>query len=158
MASIICEAIGVLLVALVALHSVVLHIRLSRFRRSLSDAGQILPNLDASVGRMTEISEAFAQRLQADMQAVEDRIAVARRLGVALAAANHAAEEATNQLERLLAQHRRLTITRAEAIPREMVEPKGFAQRAGLRPAVAAGGSDQPAVAAPVPFGTEDSP
>jgi hypothetical protein len=84
---------------------------------------------------MTEVAAGFAQRLQADLQTVEGRLAMARKLGGELAAANRAAEDAAVQLERLLRQHRRLDIVRPTALPRESVEPKGFAERAGLDPA-----------------------
>jgi hypothetical protein len=47
-----------------------------------------------------------------------------------LASANRAAEEAASALDRLLRQHRRMEGARAAALPRELVEPKGCAERA----------------------------
>jgi hypothetical protein len=134
MITIMFEAVGVLLVAVIAIHSFVLHIRLGRFRQVLAEVGEVLPTLDASVGRMTEVAAGFAQRLHTDLQTVEGRLAVARKVGADLATANRAAEDATFQLERLLRQHRRLDIVRPTPLPRELVEPKGFAERAGLDP------------------------
>jgi hypothetical protein len=138
MITILFEAIGVLLVAVIAIHSFILHIRLSRFRRVLAEVGDVLPRLDASVGRMTDVAAGFAQRLHADLQTVEGRLAAARKAGVELAAANRVAEDAAVQLERLLRQHRRMDIVRPTPLPRELVEPKGFAERAGLDPALPA--------------------
>jgi hypothetical protein len=126
------NAVGFVLLAIVALHSTILHVRLRRLRHALADAGRVLPSLDASVARMAGIAEGFAQRLQNDLSTVEIRLAASRRVSVELAAANRAAEEATCALDRLLHQHRRLEGARAAAIPRELAEPKGFAERAGL--------------------------
>jgi hypothetical protein len=137
--SIFLEAMAILLIGVVAVHSIVLHIKLTRFRAALADVGQVLPSLDASVGRMTAVSNSFAERLQADLQTVEGRLAAARRAGVELAAAHQAAEEATAQLERLLRQQKRADIARPSPLPRELVEPKGFAARAGLAPVSASG-------------------
>lgn len=139
MITIMFEAMAVLLIAAVATHSVILHIRLSRFRRALGEIGQVLPNLDASVGQMTAVSNGFAQRLQADLQTVDGRLAAARRAGAELAAAHRAAEEAAVQLERLLRLQRRSDPARPAPLPRDMVEPKGFAARAGLEPVSPAG-------------------
>ncbi len=46
------NAVGFVLLAMVALHSIVLHVRLHRLRHALPDAGRVLPSLDASVSRM----------------------------------------------------------------------------------------------------------
>jgi hypothetical protein len=126
------NAVGFVLLAMVALHSIVLHVRLHRLRHALPDAGRVLPSLDASVSRMVEIAEGFAQRLQNDLSTVEVRLAASRRMSAELAAANRAAEETTCALDRLLRQHRRMEGVRAAAIPRELAEPKGFAERAGV--------------------------
>ena len=137
--TIIFDALVIVLVGAVAFHSVVLHIRLSRFRRALAEAGEILPNLDASVGRMTAVSDGFAARVQADLHTVEGRLADARKIGVELAASRSAAEAVANHLDRLLRQQRRAEMARSTALPRELVEPKGFAARAGLSPEASCG-------------------
>lgn len=129
------NAFGLILIGVVAVHSVMLHLKVQKLRAALADAGRVLPSLDASVERMSEIAGGFAQRLQADLSNVETRMSLSRRLAAELAAANRAAEEAAGQLDRLLRQHRRLDGVRAAAIPRELAEPKGFAERAGLPPA-----------------------
>lgn len=130
MISIIVDVTGLLLLTAIAGHSIVLHIRLSRFRRSLAEVGRVLPTLDASVGRMTAVSTGFAQRLQTDLQTVEGRLAAARKAGMELAAAHRAAEDTAEQLEKLLRQHRRVDgAARPVPLPREMVEPRGFAER-----------------------------
>jgi hypothetical protein len=139
MIAMLCEAMGLLLVTVIAVHSVVLHIRLNRFHRALAEVGSVLPTLDASIGRMTAISSGFAQRLRADLETVEGRLAAARKAGMELSAAQGAAEDATVQLDRLLRQHRRLDLARATPMARELVEPKGFAERAGLEPVASAG-------------------
>ncbi len=131
---ILLEAMGTLLIAAVAIHSIVLHVRLSRLRRALSAAGDVLPTLNASVSRLTAISAGFAERVQADLATVEGRLAAARKAGMELNAAHRAAEDAAVQLEQLLRQQRRLEIVRQTPIPRELVEPKGFAERARLDP------------------------
>jgi hypothetical protein len=141
MITILCEAAGLLLVAAIAAHSVVLHIRLSRFHRALADVGSVLPSLDASIGRMTAISTGFAERLRADLETVEGRLAAARKAGMELSTAHRAAEDAAVQLDRLLRQHRRLEVARPAPLARELVEPKGFAERAGLDPVPSAGDS-----------------
>lgn len=123
---------GLVLMITVACHTIVLHRRLTRLRGALAEAGTVLPSLDASVGRMSEVVNGFAQRLQTDLTAVESRLASARRVAAELASVNRSAEEASVNLDRLLQQHRRTGDTRPVPIPREFVEPKGFAERAGL--------------------------
>jgi hypothetical protein len=139
MITILLEAIGLMLVAAVAAHSAILHIRLGRFHRALAEVGKVLGTLDTSVGRMNTISSGFTQRLQIDLETVEGRLAAARTAGLELSAANRAAKDAAGQLDQLLRQHRRLEIARPAPLPREMVEPKGFAERAGLDPVPSAG-------------------
>ena len=123
---------GLVLMVTVACHTIVLHRRLTRLRSALAEAGTVLPSLDASVGRMSEVVNGFAQRLQTDLTAVEARLASARRVAAELASVNRTAEEASVNLDRLLQQHRRMEDGRPVPIPREFVEPKGFAERAGL--------------------------
>lgn len=122
---------GLVLMVVVACHTIILHRRLTRLRGALKEAGAVLPSLDASVGRMSEVVSGFSQRLQTDLTAVEARLATARRLAAELASVNRSAEEASLNLDRLLRQHRRIE-ERPAPIPREFVEPKGFAERAGL--------------------------
>ncbi len=126
------NAAGFLLVAVVAVHSVVLHVRLNRLRGALAEAGRVLPSLDASVARMTDVAGGFTERLQSDLATVETRLSAARRVAAELASVNRTADEAACQLDRLLRQHQRVESVRAAALPRELVEPKGFAERAGL--------------------------
>ena len=64
---------GLVLMITVACHTIVLHRRLTRLRGALAEAGTVLPSLDASVGRMSEVVNGFAQRLQTDLTAVESR-------------------------------------------------------------------------------------
>lgn len=122
---------GLVLMVVVACYTIVLHRRLTRLRAALHEAGTVLPSLDASVGRMSEVIAGFTQRLQTDLAAVEARLAAARRVAAELAAVNRSAEETSLNLDRLLRQHRRLE-DRPAPVPREFVEPKGFAERAGL--------------------------
>jgi hypothetical protein len=123
---------GLVLMIAVACHTIILHRRLTRLRAALAEAGSVLPSLDASVGRMSDVVDGFARRLQTDLSAVETRLAAARRLAAELASVNRSAESASAHLDRLLRQHRRVEDIRATAVPREFVEPKGFAERAGL--------------------------
>src|SRR5690349_21841972 len=118
MSTIIFDLLAIVLIGAVAVHSVVLHIRLSRFRQALAEVGQVLPNLNASVGRMTAVSNGFAERLQADLETVEGRMADARRIGIELAASRSAAEEVAGHLERLLRQQRRAETARPTAMAR----------------------------------------
>ena len=134
MLEIILNVAGVLLMAGVACHTIILHRRLTRLRSALAEAGTVLPSLDASVGRMSQVVDGFAQRLQTDLSAVETRLATARPVAAELASVNRSAEEASTYLDRLLRQHRRIEDVRANQMPRELVEPKGFAERAGLPP------------------------
>jgi hypothetical protein len=149
MTSLILQTVGFLLLAAIAVHACILHLRLTRFRLAMADMGLILPTLDASVDRMTHLAGGFAQRMESDMHTVEGRVASARRVGSELAAANRAAAEAVAQLELLLRQHRRLDPSRNAPMPRELVEPKGFAERAGLPPAPEAAPADARTVTAP---------
>lgn len=135
MTSLVLQTIGLLLLAGIAVHAVILHMRLTRFRTAMTEMGLILPTLDASVDRMTHLSAGFARRMESDLRTVEERVAAARRAGSDLAAANRAATDAVLQLELLLRQYRRVDPNRNAPIPREQVEPKGFAERAGLPPA-----------------------
>jgi len=123
---------GLVLMIVVACHSIILHRRLTRLRGALVEAGKVLPSLDDSVERMSGIVDGFARRLQTDLAAVEARLASARRVAAELSSVNRSAEEASVHLDRLLRQHRRMEDVRATAVPREFVEPKGFAERAGL--------------------------
>jgi hypothetical protein len=138
MLNLMVNAAGLLLVAVVAVHSLVLHLRLNRLRGALAEAGRVLPSLDASVARMVDVAGGFTERLQDDLAEVETRLAASRRVAAELASVSRTADEAACQLDRLLRQHRRLEGARAAAVPRELVEPKGFAERAGLPRAVAA--------------------
>ena len=122
---------GLVLMVVVACYTMVLHRRLARLRNALKEAGTVLPSLDASVERMSDVIAGFTQRLQTDLTAVEARLAAAQRVAVELAAVSRSAEETSLNLDRLLRQHRRLE-ERPVPIPREFVEPKGFAERAGL--------------------------
>jgi len=132
MLDVVLNLAGLTLMIVVACHTIILHRRLTRLRGALAEAGTVLPSLDASVGRMSEVVDGFANRLQSDLAAVEARLAAARRVAAELASVNRTAEEASVHLDRLLRQHRRMEDVRATAIPREFVEPKGFAERAGL--------------------------
>jgi hypothetical protein len=143
MLDLILNVAGVILMVGVACHTIVLHRRITRLRGALAEAGTVLPSLDASVGRMSEIVDGFAHRLRTDLTAVEQRLTAARRVAAELASVNRSAEEASTHLDRLLRQHRRMEDVRASAIPREMVEPKGFAERAGLPKITAVNGTEQ---------------
>jgi hypothetical protein len=135
---------GLVLMIVVACHTILLHRRVMRLRSALAEAGTVLPSLDASVGRMSQVVDGFAQRLQTDLAAVEARLVAARKVAAELCSVNRSAEEASTHLDRLLRQHRRMEDVRATAIPREFVEPKGFAERAGL-PKMALANQPEPA-------------
>jgi hypothetical protein len=149
MLNFVMNAAGLLLVAVVAVHSTVLHLRLNRLRGALAEAGRVLPSLDASVARMTDVAGGFIERLQSDLETVETRLVAARRVAAELASVNRTADEAACQLDRLLRQHQRVESARA-ALPRELVEPKGFAERAGL-PRAGAASTPQNAADATMP-------
>ena len=73
------------------------------------------------------------ERRTNDLATVEVRLAASRRLSVELAAANRCCRRGDPcALDRLLRQHRRLEGARTPAIPRELVEPKGFTDRASV--------------------------
>jgi uncharacterized protein YoxC len=129
MLTVLLNIVGLILVAAVAVHSIVLHARLRRFRHALAGVGDMMLTLDASVERMTEVATGFSQRLHAELETVEGRVSTARRLAAELAAAGRAAEAACGKLERLLRQHRQIEAASSSATPRERVEPKGFAER-----------------------------
>jgi hypothetical protein len=150
MLNFVMNAAGLLLVAVVAVHSTVLHLRLNRLRGALAEAGRVLPSLDASVARMTDVAGGFIERLQSDLETVETRLVAARRVAAELASVNRTADEAACQLDRLLRQHQRVESARAAALPRELVEPKGFAERAGL-PRAGAASTPQNAADATMP-------
>jgi hypothetical protein len=131
MLTVLLNIVGLVLVAAVATHSVVLHARLRRFRHALADVGDMMLTLDASVERMTEVATGFSQRLHAELETVEGRVSIARRLAAELATSGRTADAACKQLERLLRQHRQIEAAAGGATPRERVEPKGFAERFG---------------------------
>ena len=141
---------GLVLMIVVAGHTIILHRRLTRLRSALAEAGSVLPELDASVGRMSEVVYGFARRLQSDLTALEGRLSSARRAAAELASVNRSAEEASVHLDRLLRQHKRMEDVRAIAVPREFVEPKGFAERAGL-PRISPPDATEPAARAAAP-------
>jgi hypothetical protein len=120
------------LLGVVLVHSVFLYLRISGLRRALTDAGAVLPSLDAAAARMGEAADGFTHRVEGDLQLVEGRLASARRTAADLAAVMHTAEKLSTQLDRKVRQSLRLETARAGAIPRELAEPKGFAERAGV--------------------------
>ena len=152
MLNFVMNAAGFLLVAVVAVHSTVLHVRLNRLRGALAEAGRVLPSLDASVARMTDVAGGFIEQLKSDLETVETRLAAARRVAAELASVNRTADEAACHLDRLLRQHQRVESARAAALPRELVEPKGFAERAGL-PRAGATSTPRDAASATMPAG-----
>jgi hypothetical protein len=119
------------LLAAIAAHSILLHVRLRRFRHSLVDVGEMLLTLDASVVQMTEVSNGFSERLRTDVEAMDARVATARRLGVELDAAARIAATAATRLERLLHRQRQAEESGTVAALRARAEPKGFAERFG---------------------------
>lgn len=148
MFGLVLDAVGCVLMACITAQSIVLHIRLGRLRRVLLEVGEVLPTFDESVNQVAAVANGFTSRFMAELQTVESQVAAARRLSSDLAAVSRTAEGAAAQLERLLRQHKRLEAVRAATLPRSMVEPKGFAERAGLPPAqpapVAAPHADEP--------------
>jgi hypothetical protein len=131
----ILESASLVLLGTVICHGGLLHFRITRLRRALAEAGEVLPAVDAAMTRLGETAGGFARRVQNDLETVDARLTGARRTAADLAAASRAAEELASQLDRQLRQTRRLEGARAAAIPRELVEPKGLAERAGLPPA-----------------------
>jgi hypothetical protein len=127
MLNLVLDAAGVVLLAVVIVHSAVLHLRIGRLKRALAEAGNVLPALDEAVDRMNDLAGGFARRMQGELETVEVRIATARRVATDLSTASRGAEELANQLERQVRQSRKLEGARAAALPRELVEPKGFA-------------------------------
>jgi hypothetical protein len=138
------------LLGIVLVHSIFLHFRISGLRRALADAGAVLPSLDAATLRMGEAADVFTNRVQGNLQLVEGRLASARRTAADLTTVMHSAEEMATQLDRQVRQSRRLDTARAAAIPRELVEPKGFAEHAGL-PAAQASPPPPPPLPPPPP-------
>jgi hypothetical protein len=134
MLGLVLDALACVLVGAIGIHSVVLHIRLGRLREALAEMGQVLPAFDASVNRVAAMVDGFTVTLGAELEGMEGRLTAARRLNTDLATASRAAEDAAGQLDRLLRQHKRLEALRVAVLPRELVEPKGFAERAGLPP------------------------
>jgi hypothetical protein len=134
MLGLVLDAAACVLMTGIALHSVILHQRLGRLREALAELGHVLPAFDASVNRVAAMADGFAVTLSTELEGIEGRLKAARRLNTDLASASRAAEDAAGQLDRLLRQHRRLEALRAAALPRDLVEPKGFAERAGLPP------------------------
>ncbi|CAH2605535.1 protein of unknown function (plasmid) [Rhodovastum atsumiense] len=125
------DVTSLVLLSVVLCHAGFLHMRLTRLRRALAEAGDVLPSVDAAVARLGDAASGFARRVQTDLEAVDGRLAGARRTATDLATASRAAEDLASQLERQVRQSRRLEGARAAAIPRELVEPKGFAERIG---------------------------
>jgi hypothetical protein len=134
MLSLVLNAVASVLVSAIAVHAVILHVRLGRLRTALSEMGSVLPEFDASVNRIAAMADGFTVKVSAELESIEARLQAARRLSVELASASREAEEAAAQIGRALRQTRRPEPARASALPREMVEPKGFAERAGLPP------------------------
>lgn len=126
------DAAIVALLLFVAGYALLLHHRMGRLRRALAEAGQILPALDAAVARMTDTAGSFSGRVQTEMQAVDGRIAGVKRLAGELAQSSRTAEEMLAKLDQQLRQARRVETARSAAVPRERVEPKGFAERMSL--------------------------
>jgi len=134
MLGLVLDALACVLVAAIGIHAVILHIRLGRLREALAEMGHVLPAFDASVNRVAAMADGFTVTLSTELEGIEGRLKAARRLNTDLTTASRAAEDAAGQLDRLLRQHKRLDALRAASLPRELVEPKGFAERAGLPP------------------------
>jgi hypothetical protein len=145
MLSLVLNAVASVMVAAIAVHAVILHVRLGRLRKALSEMGSVLPAFDASVNRIAAMADGFTVKVGAELEGIETRLQAARRLSVELASASREAEEAAAQLGRALRQTKRPEPARASALPRELVEPKGFAERAGLPPVQRAAPSVQAA-------------
>jgi hypothetical protein len=141
MLSLVLNAVASVMVAAIAVHAVILHVRLGRLRKALSEMGSVLPAFDASVNRIAAMADGFTVKVGAELEGIETRLQAARRLSVELASASREAEEAAAQLR----QTKRPEPARASALPRELVEPKGFAERAGLPPVQRAAPSVQAA-------------
>jgi hypothetical protein len=125
------DSAALLLLTIVVCHAGFLHMRITRLRRALVEAADVLPSVDAAMARLGEATGGFARRVQADLESVDTRLTGARRTVAELAAASRSAEELASQLDRQVRQARRLEGARAAAIPRELAEPKGFAERVG---------------------------
>lgn len=116
----------------VAAGGLVFHRRVSRLREALLEAGTILPRLDEAMERMNRASNGFSGRIQGEMQAIEGRLAGVKRLASDLSGCNTEAEALLARLDGQLRQAKRLDTARSKAVPRELAEPKGFAERMGL--------------------------
>lgn len=129
MPTLILDAAGLALLFFVAVYLVVLTRRMARLRAALAEAGTTLPSLDAAVERMNETASGLSLRLQNEIAAVDERITTLRGAAGDLDAARTTAETLMSQLDRQLRQARRLDTARSTAIPRELAEPKGYAER-----------------------------
>ncbi len=129
MPTLVLDAAGLGLLAFVAVYLVILTRRMARLRAALAEAGTTLPSLDAAVERMNETAKGLSRRLQGELETVDKRLADLRSAAAELAGAQNSAATLAGQLDRQIRQARRLDTARVAAIPRELVEPKGFAER-----------------------------
>lgn len=141
---------GVLvLFAFLAIYLVLLARRLGGMRSALAEAGECLPALSSAVSRMEDATKGLSKRVRTEMEVIEARLAGVKRLAADLAAASDGAEHVRAELERQIRSVKRIEAGRLAAIPRELAEPKGLAERLGENAAV--GGALAYAPEAPPP-------
>jgi hypothetical protein len=140
------DAGGLALLGFLAAYLTFLARRMTRLRAAIAEAGDVLPALNTAVSCMSDVASGFSRRIQKEMETIDTQVAGARRISADLAEASRNAGEVVAQLDRQLRQSKRLETARAAAIPRELAEPKGFAERLAQRPV-------QPAMqASPIAF------
>ncbi|HTR16059.1 MAG TPA: hypothetical protein VMI52_03380 [Acetobacteraceae bacterium] len=123
------DATGLALLGFLAAYLAFLARRMNRLRAAIAEAGDVLPALNTAVSRMSDAASGFSRRIQKEMETIDTQVAGARRVSADLAEASRNAGEVVAQLDRQLRQTKRLESARAAAIPRELAEPKGFAER-----------------------------
>jgi hypothetical protein len=112
--------------------------RLRQMRLALAEAGDCLPMLSSAVTRMEDATKGLSKRIRTEMEVIEARLAGVKRVAADLAAVSDNAEQVKAELERQIRNVKRIEAGRLAAIPRELAEPKGLAERLGEPPPIGA--------------------
>jgi hypothetical protein len=132
---------------------VLLYRRMGRLRVALDSAGDVITQLDAASKRLDTSAGGIVQKVKDGIGEVDGKIQACRRVAQELTAASRQAEEVAARLDQALRQNRKLQAARAAALPRELAEPLGLAERlAGRGAPVLEAEAATPLLSAPTPL------
>ncbi|MBK1660029.1 hypothetical protein [Paracraurococcus ruber] len=112
-----------------------LYRRMGSLRGALDSAGEVIEQLDAASQRLDASAGGIARKVRDGVAEVDAKLTSCRKVAQELTVASRNAEEIATRLDQAVRQTKRVTAARAAALPREEVEPLGFARRLAGEPA-----------------------